>query len=91
MEPELHDILMEYVGGQGEISMEGVCCSRGEEFTQFAREQDEIRWMRFMEGMVCRQARVLQSLYHFHAGTSVSPEWWATGLIQKLMEATHRQ
>ncbi len=44
-----------------------------------------------MEGMVCRQARVLQSLYHFRASTSVSPEQWATGLIQKLMEATHGQ
>jgi hypothetical protein len=44
-----------------------------------------------MEGMVCKQARVLPSLYHFRAGTSVLPERWATGLIQKLMEATHGQ
>ena len=35
-EPELHDILMEYPQGLGGISMEGVCCGRGEEFTQLA-------------------------------------------------------
>ncbi len=64
MESELHDIL-EYAQGQGGISKEGVCHIRGEEFPQLAREQDEIEWRWFMEGMVCKKARVLQSLYHF--------------------------
>jgi hypothetical protein len=44
-----------------------------------------------MEGMVCKQTRMIQSLHHFNTGTCVSPEWWASGLVLKLMEATYRQ
>ncbi len=71
--------------------MGSICCCRSEEFHQLAKEQDKIRWRWFMEGMVCKQARTIQSLHHFNIGTCVSPEQWASGLVLKLMEATHGQ
>ncbi len=40
---------------------------------------------------MCKQARTIQFLYHFNACTCVSPEQWASGLVLKLMEATHGQ
>jgi hypothetical protein len=44
-----------------------------------------------MVGMVCKQERTIHSLYHFSTRKGVSPEQWASGLVLKLMEATHGQ
>ena len=71
--------------------MGSLCHGRSEEFHQLAKEQDKIGWQPFLEGMVCKQARTIQSLHHINIGTCVSPEQWASGLILKLMEATHGQ
>jgi hypothetical protein len=90
-EPELQEILLEYARGRGGITMGSICCGCSEEYLQLAMEQDEIGRRRFMEGMVCKQARTIQSLHRFNTGTCVSPERWASGLVLKLMEATHGQ
>jgi hypothetical protein len=90
-ELELQEILLDYARGRGGISMGGICRGHSEEFHQLAKEQDKIGWRRFMEGMVCKQARTIQSLHHFNTSKRVSPEQWASGLVQKLMEATHGQ
>ena len=44
-----------------------------------------------MEGMVCTRMQDIQRLYHLQEGTRCTPERWARGLIQKLLEATHGQ
>jgi hypothetical protein len=44
-----------------------------------------------MEGMISKQARQIQALYPYSAGTKAPPEKWAMGLVQKLLEATHGQ
>jgi hypothetical protein len=44
-----------------------------------------------MEGMVCRQARSIQALFHYSAGTRVTPERWVTVLVQKFLEAFYGQ
>jgi hypothetical protein len=68
-----------------------ICTGLGDNYRQMAVDQDAIGWRRFMEGMVCHRMRTIQRLYHFHAGTHLSPERWAKGLILKLLEATHGQ
>jgi hypothetical protein len=90
-EPELQEVLMEYACGRGGLSMEEVCCGRGKGFARLGRDQDEIGWRWFMEAMVCKQAREMQTLHRFRAGTSTPPDQWASGLILKLMETTHGQ
>jgi hypothetical protein len=71
--------------------MVDICQGLGEDFQKMARDQDAIGWRRFMEGMICKHMRGIQSLYHFREGTLLSPERWAQGLILKLLEATHGQ
>ncbi len=44
-----------------------------------------------MEGMICTRMHMIQSNYHYQVGTCIYPEWWARGLILKLLEATHGQ
>jgi hypothetical protein len=44
-----------------------------------------------MEGMITHQMWQIQQQYHIHFGTKTSPEQWAKGFLQKLLEATHGQ
>ncbi len=55
------------------------------------KEQDEIGWRRFMEGMVCKGMRNIQETYIQVEGSNVTSDQWAQGLITKLLEVTHGQ
>ncbi len=44
-----------------------------------------------MEGMVCQRLREIQATYTSIKGSCVTPEQWATGVVIKLLEATHSQ
>ena len=44
-----------------------------------------------MEGMVCKGIREIQTAYTVVEGSSVTPEQWTTGVVTKLLEATHGQ
>ena len=90
-DPVLLDCIVEYACGRGGRTMVEICTGLGDNYRQMAVDQDAIGWRRFMEGMVCHRMRTIQRLYHFHAGTHLSPERWAKGLILKLLEATHGQ
>jgi hypothetical protein len=68
-----------------------VCHGLGDHFQMMAQDQDAIGWQCFMEGMICKCMREIQSLYHFREGILLSPKRWAQGLILKLLEATHGQ
>ena len=68
-----------------------ICAGLDTTYQQMALDQDAIGWRRFMEGMVCTRMRDIQQLYHLQEGTRCTPERWARGLIQKLLEATHGQ
>jgi hypothetical protein len=59
MEPELQECLLEYARGRGGFTMEEVCRGCNKEYHQLAIEQDEIGWRRFMEGMICKQAKLI--------------------------------
>ncbi len=60
-------------------------------FRQMARDQDEFGWRRFMEGMVSKGLREIQTTYSAIDGSNVSPKQWTTGVAVKLLEATHGQ
>ena len=90
-DPDLLDCIAEYAHGRGGRSMLEICTGLGEEYTIMAREQDEIGWRRFTEGMISRQMRQIQLKHHMHYGTRVTPIRWAKGLVLKLLEATHGQ
>jgi hypothetical protein len=90
-EPELQECLLEYAKGRLGLTMEEICLGCAEDFHQLRKEQDDIGWQCYMEGIISKQARQILALYHYSAGTKTSPEKWAMGLVQKLLEATHGQ
>jgi hypothetical protein len=65
----------------GEESQWRVCRGRNKEYHQLEKEQDKIGWRCFMEGMICKQARLIQSLHHYSVRTKVALEKWAKGLV----------
>jgi hypothetical protein len=89
--PNLLDCIAEYAYVCGVCTMVEICHGLGDHFQKMAQDQEAIGWWRFMEGMICKCMREIQSLYHFREGTFLSPERWAQGLILKLLEATHGQ
>ena len=60
-------------------------------FRNMAHTQDKIGWRRFMEGMICREARQIQEEYRIACGSWTSGIHWAEGVITKLLEITHGQ
>jgi hypothetical protein len=58
--PDLLDCYAKYAHGWGERTMTKICSSLESQFIQMAKEQDAIRWRRFMEGMICRSMRKIQ-------------------------------
>jgi hypothetical protein len=90
-EPDLLDCIAEYAYSWGGRWMMEICYGLGDEYQKMARDQDAIGWRRFMEGMISKRMQEIQWTYHMREGTRVSPEWWAQGLILKLLKATHGQ
>ncbi len=71
--------------------MTKICSGMDHRYRKVAEEQDAIGWRQFMEGMICRGLKGLQEIYTTVKGSNVTGEQWATGVIIKLLEATHGQ
>jgi hypothetical protein len=63
-DPDLRDCIYEYeyATGRGRLTMEEICMENNydDRYKAMARSQDSIGWRRFMEGMVCKEIRVIQ-------------------------------
>jgi hypothetical protein len=90
-DPDLRECMVEYARGRGGCTMTEICRGMDNRYRRVAEEQDTIGWRRFMEGMICRGLRGLQEIYTTVEGSNVTGEQWATGVIIKLLETTHRQ
>ncbi len=73
-DPDLLDCIAEYAYGRGGRTMVEICKGLGEPFWRMARDQDEISWRRFMEGMICTRMHQIQSKYHRQEGMLISPD-----------------
>ena len=71
--------------------MSEVCSSQDERYRLMARDQDDIGWRRFMEGMICQGMRAIQTEYSAIEGSNIAPDQWAAGVVIKLLEVTHGQ
>ncbi len=73
--------------------MEAICSNNGYDglYRQMAKAQDTIGWRRFMEGMVCREIRVIETTHTALSGSRTNAEKWTVELITKLLEVTHGQ
>jgi hypothetical protein len=92
-EPTLRECIYHYAMGRGSTTMTEICIDMGYgmKFRKMAAAQDEIGWIRFMEGMICKEARQLQEEYRIACGSWTTGIRWTVGLITKLLEATHGQ
>jgi hypothetical protein len=88
---DLWDCMVEYAKGRGGVMMEKICWGRDTQFCQMVADQDNIGWRRFMEGMVCKGLREMQSTYSAVNKSNVSSEQLTMWVITKLSEATHGQ
>ncbi len=66
--------IVEYARRRGGMSMMEICRGKEEWYRGMAQEQDAIGWRQFMEGMISKQIRGIQALYHKVEGSTISPE-----------------
>ena len=90
IDPDLRDCIVEYAKGRGGITMEEICRHMDPRFRRMAVDQI-IGWRRFMEGMICKGIREIQTAYTVVEGSSFTFEQWTMGVVTKLLEATHGQ
>ncbi len=71
--------------------MEETCIENGydERYKALARAQDSIGWRLFMEGMVCKEIRAIQSTHARVTGLKCNTERWGRELVKCLLEVTH--
>jgi hypothetical protein len=90
-DPDLWDCIVKYAKGRGGVTMSEICLGMDSRYRLMAQDQDVIGWRRFMEGMVCQQLREIQEMFTVIEGSWLTPEQWTTGVVIKLLEATHGQ
>jgi hypothetical protein len=88
---DLYECILEYAKGRGTITMSDICQGMDSWFRRMTRDQDEIYWQRFMEGMVTKGLQEIQMTYSVVDGSNVSPKQWTTGVIIKQLKITHSQ
>ena len=73
--------------------MADICEENGydERYMQMARAQDTIGWRRFLEGMVCKEMRLIQRAHCTHAGKRDDTATWGRELVTRLLEVAHGQ
>jgi hypothetical protein len=92
-DPDLRECIYEYATGRGGRKMVDICSAHSydDRYHRMARAQDIIGWRRFMEGMICKELRAIQTTYVALSGSRMSAERWTGELITKLLEVTHGQ
>jgi hypothetical protein len=92
-DPDLRDCIYEYAMGRGRISMGEICIENNydDRYKSMARSQDSIGWQRFMEGMVCKKIRAIQSAHSSITELCCNTANWGQDLVTRLLEVTHGQ
>jgi hypothetical protein len=92
-DPDLRDCIFEYATGRGMRTMEEICTENDcdARYDIMARSQDSIGWRRFMEGMVCKEIRAIQSTYSGVTRLRGNTKKWGQDLVTRLLEVTHGQ
>ncbi len=73
--------------------MEDICSGHGyeERYMTMAWLQDLIGWRRFLEGIICKEIRIIQSTHSSIAGLRCNMEQWGRELVTHLLKVTHGQ
>ncbi len=90
-DPDLIDCIIDYVQGQGTITMALAMRNAPPQFQAFGQSQDVIGWRQFLEGMISKEIVILQRQFYAVNGSQMSLGKWSSGLITRLLEITHGQ
>jgi hypothetical protein len=91
-DPKLRSCIVEFARGRGQVIMSEICSDMDTRFQLMARDQDNIGWRRFMEGMICLRLREIQLTFAHIEGARTTPEKWGQGIVtNELLETTHGQ
>jgi hypothetical protein len=91
-DPALRSYIVEYARGRGGYSMDWITGRAVHlRYKEMAHHTDMIGWRRFMEGMISKSLRDIQSTYASFAGSCLSMTHWTTRVITKLLKITHGQ
>ncbi|KAL7519692.1 LOW QUALITY PROTEIN: hypothetical protein ACHAWX_004449 [Stephanocyclus meneghinianus] len=88
-ERDLTFLIVKFI--QGRVSMEEICWGHSLPtfYLPYAKDQDEIGWRRFMEGMVAGQIKAVLDSGGLVEDCSLTAEKWTLLLVQKLLETSH--
>ncbi len=90
-DPDLIDCIVDYVQGQGTITMALAVQNAPPQFPALGHLQDIIGWRQFLEGMISKEIVDLQQQFYAVNSSHMSLDKWSTGLITRLLEITHGQ
>jgi hypothetical protein len=90
-DPDLINCIVDYLQGQGTITMALAVQNAPPLFQALGHLQDIIGWRRFLEGMISKEIVDLQQQFYAVKGSQMSLDKWSTGLITRLLEITHGQ
>jgi hypothetical protein len=88
-DPDLIDCIIDYVQGQGTITMASAVRNAPPQFQTFGQLQDVIGWRQFLEGMISKETVILQQQFYAVNGSWMSLDKRSSGLITRLLEITH--
>ena len=89
------DLIVRYLKGMGRISMTDILHryhDGNQAYLQLAIYHDKLGWDNFVEGRIL-VVYVDMMRYHYfvHPSRYKNAEWWAKGLMRRLLGITHRQ
>ena len=89
-ERDLIFLIVKYIRERGVMSMEEICRHHNlsDDFFTFAKSQDKIGWLRFLEGMVSKELPRLVQKRDLD-GDIGDVDKWMTLLITQLLEVVH--
>ena len=88
--PLLAHMACAYLRARGGRSMTSYAVA-GSPFAVLARRHDRLGWKNFLEGRIVTDWEELQARHYRRFGLQRSSKRWARGLVQRLLQITHRQ
>jgi hypothetical protein len=90
-DPDLIRCIVDYVQGQGTITMTSAVQNAPPQFQALGHSPDFIGWRWFLEGMISKEIVDLQHQFYAVNGSQMTLDKRSTGLITWLLEITHGQ
>ena len=86
-DPDLIECIVDYVQGQGTVTMASAVQNTPARFQALGHLQDMIGWQWFLGGMVSKEIVALQQQFYAVNGSQMSLDKWSSGLITRLLKS----